>query len=156
MELKELKREIPHKWRVQSFSRNKAMAQCVAYIDSRDVMNTLDKVCGMESWQSYYKEVKGNIYAGIGIKINGEWVWKWDCGAESHIEKEKGEASDSFKRAGVKWGIGRFLYELKMHYVKANKIQTDNSSRGIYPMDDTGNNLYSSVQLTDYINSLKN
>jgi len=156
MELKELKREIPHKWRVQSFSRNKAMAQCVAYIDSRDVMNTLDKVCGMESWQSDYKEVKGNIYAGIGIKINGEWVWKWDCGAESHIEKEKGEASDSFKRAGVKWGIGRFLYELKMHYVKANKIQTDNSSRGIYPMDDTGNNLYSSVQLTDYINSLKN
>ena len=155
MDLKKLKKVMPYKWRVQSYSKNKAMAQCVAYIDSRDVMNMLDKVCGMGDWQSDYKEIKGNIYAGIGIKINGEWVWKWDCGTESNIEREKGEASDSFKRAGVKWGIGRFLYELKIHYVKANKIQAGNSSYGIYPMDDMGNKLYSSVQLTDYINNLK-
>ena len=156
MDLKKLKKVMPYKWRVQSYSKNKAMAQCVAYIDSRDVMNMLDKVCGMGDWQSDYKEIKGNIYAGIGIKINGEWVWKWDCGTESNIEREKGEASDSFKRAGVKWGIGRFLYELKIHYVKANKIQAGNSSYDIHPMDDMGNKLYSSVQLTDYINNLKN
>ncbi len=156
MELKKLKNEIPYKWRVQSYSRNKPAAQCVAYVDSRDVMNLLDKVCGIENWQSDYKEIKGHVYAGIGIRNGNEWVWKWDCGAESNIEKEKGEASDSFKRAGVKWGIGRFLYDLKIHYVKANKTQTGNSSRGLYPMDDMGNKLYSSVQLTDYINSLKN
>ena len=52
MELKKLQKEIPYKWRVQSFSRNKPMAQCVAYVDSRDVMNLLDKVCGIENWES--------------------------------------------------------------------------------------------------------
>lgn len=156
MEFKKLKKEIPHKWRVQSFSRNKPMAQCVAYVDSRDVMNLLDKVCGIENWESDYKEIKGHVYAGIGIRNGNEWIWKWDCGTESNIEKEKGEASDSFKRAGVKWGIGRFLYDLKIHYVKANKINDGKSTSGLYPVDDKGNTLYSSDQLTEYINSLKN
>ena len=86
-----LKKTIPYKWRVQSFSKNKAKAQCVAYIDARDVMNLLDEVVGAEKWQSDFKEVAGRVFSGIGIKCGDEWVWKWDTGSESNIEKEKGD-----------------------------------------------------------------
>ena len=151
IKLQELKKVVSHKWRVQSFSKNKPSASCVAYIDARDVMALLDEVCGAENWQSDFKDVAGQIYGGVGIKINNEWVWKWDTGAESNIEKEKGEASDAFKRAGVKWGIGRFLYDLKVHYVKANEKKKE----GTYPyvVDDQGNRVW---DLTSYINSIKN
>lgn len=147
MDIKELTKEIPYQWRVQSFSKNKPLAQCVAYIDSRDVMNLLDEVVGPENWQSDYKEIKGTVYAGIGIKINDVWVWKWDCGTESTMESQKGEASDSFKRAAVKWGVGRFLYELDIKFVKANEIKTPTNSP--YVIDDNGRRVW---DLSKYIN----
>jgi hypothetical protein len=68
-----LEKEMPYKWRVQSFSKHKPSATCVAYVDSRDVQNRLDEVFGLD-WQSDYKEVKGNLYAGIGVFINDRWV----------------------------------------------------------------------------------
>lgn len=137
--LKDLTQKIPHKWRVQSYSKNSAVATCVAYIDARDVMNILDEVIGPENWQSDYKEIKGNLYAGIALRINGEWIWKWDCGTESNAEKEKGEASDAFKRAAVKWGIGRFLYDIPIQFVKTNEAKTDRNFP--YPIDDRGNKI---------------
>jgi hypothetical protein len=56
--------------------------------------------------------INGNLYCHVGIYSadKKEWVWKSDCGTESNTEKEKGEASDAFKRACVNWGIGRELY----------------------------------------------
>jgi hypothetical protein len=137
--LKELKKVIPYKWRIQSFSKNYPTATCVAYIDARDVMDLLDEAVGPDNWQSDYKEIKGNLYSGVGILINGQWVWKWDCGTESSAEPEKGEASDAFKRAAVKWGIGRFLYDLPMQYVKAN--QKKNNTNFPYPVDEFGNKI---------------
>lgn len=80
------------------------------YKNARVDMAILDETVGAENWQRDHKEIKGNLYCGIGIKCGNEWVWKWDCGTESNTEKEKGEASDSFKRAAVNWGIGRELY----------------------------------------------
>jgi len=121
MKLEELKQEIPYKWRVQAFSKFKATAQCVAYIDARDVMDILDKVCSADNWQDDYKLIDGKLFAGIGIKSDTGWIWKWDTGVESNIEKEKGQSSDAFKRAAVKWGIGRFLYSLKIHNVASNE-----------------------------------
>lgn len=150
MELKDLKKEIPYQWRVQSFSKNKPMAQCVAYIDARDVQNLLDEVVGPESWQDDYKVVDGKLFAGIGIKVGTEWIWKWDTGSESNIEKEKGQVSDSFKRAAVKWGVGRFLYDLPIKFVKSN--QTNNGKGFLYPVDDFGKQIW---DLTQYINNLK-
>ncbi len=116
MKLEGLKKEIPFKWRVQS--SNKWGAQCVAYIDARDVQDILDEVCGAENWQCKYEEHKGNLFCSIGIRMIpisapstfGEFTWKSDCGTESNVEKQKGEASDAFKRAAVMWGVGRFLY----------------------------------------------
>jgi hypothetical protein len=93
MNLKDLQKEIPCKWRVQSFSKNKPQAQCVAYIDARQVADLLDDVVGAENWQVDYKEVGGMLLAGIGIKNEIEWIWKWDTGSESNIEKEKGYVS---------------------------------------------------------------
>lgn len=146
----ELIKEMPYKWRVQSYSKKKALATCVAYIDSRDVQKRLDEVVGFGNWQDDYKEVKGNLYAGIGIKIGEEWTWKWDCGVESSAEKQKGEASDSFKRAAVKWGIGRFLYDLKIKYVTANEKKT--TSNYPFPIDSNGKQIW---ELTDHINGIK-
>lgn len=82
------------------------------YKDARCDMKILDETVGAENWERDHKELKGNIYCGISIYDENKniWVTKWDCGAESYTEKEKGEASDSFKRAGFNWGIGRELY----------------------------------------------
>lgn len=137
--LKDLTQKIPYKWRVQSYSRSSAFATCVAYIDARDVMSILDEIMSPENWQSDYKEIKGNLYAGVGLRINDEWIWKWDCGTESNSEKEKGEASDAFKRAAVKWGIGRFLYDIPIQFVKTNEIKNDKNFP--YPIDDKGNKI---------------
>ena len=116
MNLEDLKKEIPFKWRVQSASQYGA--SCVAYIDSRQVQDLLDEVVGAENWQCKFEEHKNNMFCSIGIDVgesgHSEWVWKSDCGTESQVEKQKGEASDAFKRAGVMWGIGRFLYSKKI------------------------------------------
>lgn len=82
------------------------------YKNARCDMNILDETVGSEHWQRKHYECKGNLFCEIGIydESTGQWIWKGDCGSESNAEKEKGEASDSFKRAGFNWGIGRELY----------------------------------------------
>ena len=88
------------------------------YKNARCDMNILDETVGAMNWQREHYECKGNLFCRVGINSTYpmseepaiEWIWKSDCGAESNTEKEKGEASDSFKRACVNWGIGRELY----------------------------------------------
>lgn len=135
--LDELKKTLPYQWRVQSFSKNKPVAQCVAYIDARDVMNVLDNIVGASNWQDDYKVINNQLFAGIGIYINNQWIWKWDTGTESQTEKEKGIVSDSFKRAGVKWGIGRFLYDLEIRMVNTNGKKGDSDIKGDSPQNTT-------------------
>lgn len=94
------------------------------YKDARCDMNILDETVGEFNWQRDHKEIKGVVYCGVGINGRGqsthdEWVWKWDAGSESYTEKEKGEASDSFKRACVNWGIGRELYTAPLIFIRA-------------------------------------
>lgn len=147
MDLTQLKKEIAFQWRVQSFHKTKHEATCVAYIDARDVANILDEVCGPENWQDEYKTVGDMLFAGIGIRVGQEWVWKWDTGSESNIEKEKGHVSDSFKRAAVKWGVGRFLYDLPIQKVKA----TAPGSQYRDVVDDNGNKVW---DLTKHVNGM--
>lgn len=101
---------IPIKWRVQSISDR--VASLVCYIDARDNMKRLDEVFGVGGWQRDQKEIAGVVYGGVGVLVDGEWVWKWDAGTESNTEEEKGQSSDAFKRACVNFGIGRFMYSL--------------------------------------------
>lgn len=80
------------------------------YKDARCDMNILDETGVI--WTRRHYECKGNLFCEVGIfdKSLGQFVYRSDCGVESNTEKEKGEASDSFKRACVNWGIGRELY----------------------------------------------
>ncbi len=103
--LKDLRQEIPYKWKPNNKvggGEHTAML-CVGYIDARQARDLLDQVVGPENWQSDYKEIKGNLYCGIGINVSRDtkelgvaaWRWKWDCGKESNMDKEKGESSDA-------------------------------------------------------------
>ena len=92
-------------------TKNKGRATLLLYQDARVFMDILDETVGNENWSKEYYEVKGNVYCRIGIKTADGWVWKADCGSESNVDAEKGEASDSAKRAAVCWGIGRELYQ---------------------------------------------
>ncbi len=116
MNLKELKKEIPYKWKVQTAKQ--WGCDCVAYIDARDVMDLLDEVVGPENWQDSFREIGGKMYCTLSIKIGDEWIHKEDIGTPSNMDADKGEASDAFKRAAVKWGIGRFLYDLGIVKIK--------------------------------------
>lgn len=82
------------------------------YKDARCDMNILDETVGPHNWERQHYECKGNLFCKVSIYNSKEerWTSKSDCGAESYTEKEKGESSDSFKRACFNWGIGRELY----------------------------------------------
>ena len=82
----------------------------IDYIDARYVFDRLDAAVGPTNWQTQLFAVNGGMLAGIGIKLGGEWIWKWDGGDPSDIEGFKGQISDSIKRAAVQWGIARDLY----------------------------------------------
>jgi len=143
-----LSKEIPHKWRVQSFSKKKPVATVVAFINSRDVSDVLNEHA-IYGWSDEYYEVAGNTYCKVGIVMpDGSMLWKSDCGVESNTDKEKGQASDAFKRACVKWGIGRFLYNLGMEYVPASEVKRDNNWP--YPIDEQGKQIW---DLTEYVNN---
>lgn len=93
------------------------------YKDARVDQNILDETVGNTNWQRDHKELKNNIYCGISIwdKETQHWVTKWDCGKETFSDSEKGESSDSFKRAGFNWGIGRELYTAPFLWIPSNK-----------------------------------
>ena len=102
------------------------------YKTARTDMQILDETVGAYNWQCEYQEIKGNMYCGISIydADKKQWITKWDCGVESAFgDKEKGEASDSFKRAGFKWGIGTELYTSPFIYIPANKCTIEYNVR---------------------------
>lgn len=103
------------------------------YKTARTDMDILDEVFGPENWKDSYREVKGNLYCTISVYNEdiGEWIDKEDCGVESAFgDKEKGEASDAFKRAGFRWGIGRELYTAPFIWVQADKVKLFQGNNG--------------------------
>ena len=80
------------------------------YKDSRVDMDILDETVGAENWERLHTRDNANCTVSIWDDDKKMWVSKEDTGTESNTEKEKGLASDSFKRACVNWGIGRELY----------------------------------------------
>ena len=97
-------------FRIQSINKG-GYATILPYKNARVDMERLDAVYGHARWQRKHELVNGNLFCSIGVLFDGVWVWKQDVGVESNAEKEKGQASDSFKRAGFNWGIGRELYD---------------------------------------------
>ena len=105
-------------WRLGSTSKEKMRGMALAYLDARNVMDRLDAVCGPGGWQCRYSHVGAITVCEIGIKCGDEWVWKSNGAGQSDIEAEKGALSDALKRAGVNWGIGRYLYMLESPWVE--------------------------------------
>lgn len=81
------------------------------YKDARVDQNILDETVGQFRWKRTHQLIGDRLYCTVAIKSeDGEWIEKQDVGTESKTEAEKGQASDSFKRACFNWGIGRELY----------------------------------------------
>ena len=96
--------------RIQSV--NKGGARVLLYKNARTDMDILDETFGPMNWQRKHELINGRLFCSVGVydSHTDQWVWKQDVGVESNTEKEKGQASDAFKRACVNFGIGRELY----------------------------------------------
>lgn len=100
--------------RVQSTKKTNKGVGCIVllYKDARCDMKILDETFGVLGWEREHSLINGNLFCTVRVwdKENSRWVSKQDVGTESNTEKEKGQASDSFKRACFNLGIGRELY----------------------------------------------
>jgi hypothetical protein len=102
-------------WRIgsQALYNGKPWATCLAYLTNRAIMDRLDEICGSANWRNEFRQWHGESQlCGISIRIDGEWITKWDGAPNTGIEPIKGGLSDSMKRAAVLWGIARYLYDL--------------------------------------------
>ncbi len=104
----------------QSVSGNRALA--VFYIDARDVADRLDQVVGPENWQDTYDVLAdGSVTCRLSVRVpGGEWITKMDVGSPAGVDpgdRVKGAFSDALKRAGVKFGIGRYLYHIPAQWL---------------------------------------
>lgn len=112
-------------WRIQQagWKNDKPWAMVLAYITNRAIMDRLDDVCGKLNWQNHYQVASdGAIMCGISIFAGneGEWITKWDAAEATDIEAIKGGRSNAMKRAGVQWGIGRYLYNLDTAFAETS------------------------------------
>ena len=110
-------------WRVGSTNKRQTGGKAtkglpLAYIDARDVMQRLDEVFGVGKWQdSYFETASGRIICVLECFIDSMWIKKSDGAGDTGTEGEKGAISDAFKRAAVKFGVGRYLYSIKCNWV---------------------------------------
>lgn len=106
------------------------------YKDARCDMRVLDEMVGPFGWTCAYEERKGTLFCGVALRDGaGEWVWKWDAGTPSDMEAQKGEASDAFKRACFRWGIGRELYTAPFIWVKAEDARLEQRGQKLVPAE---------------------
>ena len=102
------------------------------YKDARVDQNILDETFGIFGWQRSHQLIDGNLYCTVSIRNpeTGEWVHKQDVGKESNAEKEKGQASDSFKRACFNLGIGRELYTAPFIWIPKELVTIKKDNKG--------------------------
>lgn len=101
------------KWRVGATNSEKTKGIALAYLDAREVKKRLDDVMGITKWKDELIRVeKGGFICNLYLKIEDEWIPRSNAGEDSNMAAIKGGASDAFKRAASKWGIGHYLYYL--------------------------------------------
>jgi hypothetical protein len=116
-------------WRVQSAKGGKTTI--VPYIQSRAVMNRLDEAFGPEGWTDSYREWKGKgVMCTLSVKTEEGWISKEDGADDTAIESTKGGISDALKRAAVKWGMGRDLYEYPLVQIEGEMRFVPREIRG--------------------------
>ena len=106
-------------WRVGSTTKDKKKGMMLAYVTNRAIMNRLDDVLGESNWHDTYRELHKGIVCSLSIRLecDKEWITKEDGADLTTIEPTKGGLSDSMKRAAVKFGIGRYLYDSESVWV---------------------------------------
>lgn len=104
------------------------------YKDARVDQKILDETFGVFGWKRSHQCIDGNLYCTVEIrdKETGEWIAKQDVGTTGYAEKEKSQASDSFKRACFNWGIGRELYSAPFIWIPASKVQIQRKNDKYY------------------------
>lgn len=114
----ELQRPFPPEdieWRVQQsgYDKNgKAWALIMPYVTNRAIQDRLDNVFGVMGWSNELRTVNDSFLCGITVSQEGKTVTKWDGADQTDVESFKGGISNAMKRAGVQFGIGRYLYKL--------------------------------------------
>ena len=101
---------------------NEKGCSLLLYKDARCDMNILDETVGPMNWMRSHTRDNANCIVSIWDEKKNQWISKEDTGTESFTEKEKGLASDSFKRACFNWGIGRELYTAPFIWISADKV----------------------------------
>lgn len=137
--------------RVQNVKPDKGFS-LLLYKTARTDAKYLDQVVGAFNWQDKYYLLNDTLYCSIGIycEERKEWVWKDDCGSETAVEKEKGQSSDAYKRAGFRWGIGRELYSAPFIWVNQSE---DNTPKGNYEVKSISYNENREIKSLEIINS---
>ncbi len=107
------------------------------YKDARVDQKILDETFGIFGWQRSHQSIEGNLYCTVGIydRESSTWVFKQDVGTTGYTEKEKSQASDSFKRACFNWGIGRELYTAPFIWIGAEKAKIQKRGDKFYCND---------------------
>lgn len=95
------------------------------YKDARVDQRILDESFGPFGWKRSHQSIDGNLYCTVSVwdEETKEWISKQDVGTTGYAEKEKSQASDSFKRACFNWGIGRELYSAPFIWISADKVE---------------------------------
>ena len=107
------------------------------YKDARCDQNILDETVGAMNWQRHHSRDNANCIVSIWDNEKKQWIEKEDTGTESFTEKEKGLASDSFKRACFNWGIGRELYTAPFMFVNKKDLYKHENKNGKWTCKDS-------------------
>jgi hypothetical protein len=114
------------KWKAQSVKGERCLAVC--YVDARLVADRLDDVLGVDGWSDNYMVMEGGtVICHLSIFKDGAKTTKCDVGSPSEQpdagDRLKAAFSDAFKRAAVKFGIGRYLYRLPPQWVDYDPLK---------------------------------
>jgi len=146
MNLKQMQRELKQpfglgdlEWRVQQSGiskEGKPWAMVLAYVTNRAIMTRLDEVAGVGGWKNEYHPLPNSVgegaLCGISLKIDEEWVTKFDGADNTAIESTKGGLSGAMKRAATQWGIGRYLYDLETFWAECSMTPQEGYERAVH------------------------
>jgi len=132
-------------WRIGRAGKKKdgrIWALALAYIDARAVMDRLDAVFGPDNWQDSYRKEGDAYICKLSLRIGDEWISKEDAADSTDIEAVKGGVSGALKRAAVKWGLGRYLYNLTESFVEIADKGGNGARYGKLSQQDGGTPFY--------------
>jgi hypothetical protein len=129
-------------WRIQQsgIKNNTPWGMVLCYVTNRAIMERLDSVIGPENWKNEFDSGPGGgVLCGLSVKIDCEWVTKWDGAENTNIDAVKGGISGAMKRAAVQWGIGRYLYKLEAGWANFHDkgehkalVKKDKQDKGVW------------------------